>query len=163
MSAHTAFSASEIVDIARQVERCGEAFYEHAARKVKNPRVAALFRHLQGEEVAHAGVFEKLLSRLALGPAEWRKDDDYVGYMRALADKRVFPNPDAAAEAVAALRDERAAIDLALRFEKDTILFLQGLRRMVQPEDASTLDDMVAEEETHVARLQAMAKDLAPR
>ena len=156
-----AYSPQEIVDMARQLERCGESFYEAAARKVKNQRVRELFDHLRGEEVAHAATFERLLQRISTSGGDWRLDEEYQSYMRAVVEHRVFPSPVAAAQAVAALTGERDASEVALRFERDTIAFLNGLRRMVEPQDQALVDGLVKEEEEHIARLNGMVRQLA--
>lgn len=163
-----AYSAAEIVDVAKQTERCGEVFYDAARRVVRHPEVQAVFASLARDEAAHARTFDELLERLrdpaardlAPGSEDWRRDEEYVAYMRALAENRVFPSPEAVAPAVAKLGDEKDALRMAIQFEKDSILFLEGMRRAVRPADVAIIDELVTEETRHVAALQAVVARL---
>lgn len=152
----TAYSGSELVEIAIQIERCGEAFYEAALEHLKGAKIREVFQFLRDEEQRHAAVFEKLLSQLTDVSAEWRLNDEYVTYMRALADNRVFPDPDAARLAIEDLEDEADAVRYAIGFEKDTILFLYEMRPMVREKDREVVDTLIAEEQRHVRTLSGL-------
>jgi rubrerythrin len=152
----TVYAGAEIVDIAKQVERLGEAFYAEALRHLKDARIREIFTFLREEERRHAGVFENLLGRVGDAEGEWRRDDEYLAYMRALAKNRVFPDIGAVRAAVKELPDEGGAIRCALRFEKDSILLLHELRTMVCEKDCKTVDLLIAEEQSHVRALQSL-------
>ena len=72
----TAFSGTEIVDIAKQVESAGEAFYEEAIKHAKNEKVREVFAFLHAEEKRHGGVFEGFLANLAEAAGDWRQDEE---------------------------------------------------------------------------------------
>jgi rubrerythrin len=150
------WAGSEIVDIAKQVEELGEAFYEEALKHLKDARIRRIFAFLRDEERRHAGLFEAMLSGLKSASVEWREDEQYLTYMRALARNHVFPDREAVRVAVQDLRDEAAAIRIALGFEKDSILFLHELRVLVREEDRNTVDQLIAEEREHVRTLQEL-------
>jgi rubrerythrin len=150
----TFFAGTEIVDIAKQIERQGEAFYEEALRHLKDSKIREVFAFLREEERRHGVVFEELLRKVGDSPQRWRQDEEYLAYMRSLARNRVFPDLDAARAAAKELPDECAAIRCALGFEKDSILFLHELRTMVRPAEQETVDRLIAEEQSHVRRLQ---------
>ena len=157
----TAFSGTELVEIAIQIEECGKAYYEEALKHLSNPEVREVFAYLRDEEEVHAATFEGLLSRLTDISAEWRANEDYVTYMRALAANRVFPDPAAVRAAVAGLADDAEAIRFALGFEKDTVLFFYEMRPMVGERDRPLVDDLIAEERKHIRRLTALLANLA--
>ncbi|MBI2375792.1 MAG: ferritin family protein [Deltaproteobacteria bacterium] len=150
------YSGSELVDIAKQIEAAGEAFYSAAMARVADLRVREVLLYLRDEESRHAGTFERLLKGLDEPDGEWRVDESYLGYMRVLADRRVFPSPEAAVEAVARLDGEAALLEYALAFEKDTILFLHELRSAIRPESQALIDALVAEERNHVRAIDRM-------
>lgn len=152
----TAYSGNELVEIAIQIENCGEAFYDEGLKHLKGEKIRKIFTFLRDEEKRHAALFEKLLSRLTDIDAEWRMNDDYVTYMRALAENRVFPDPDAARAAVADIDDEKDAVQYAIGFEKDTILFLYEMRPMVKDKDREIVDELIAEEQRHVRTLSGL-------
>ena len=150
------YAGTEIVDIAKQIESMGEAFYGEALRHIKDPKIREVFSFLHGEERRHRGVFEALLGKVGQRPDKWRQDEEYLSYMRALARNRVFPDLDAVRAAVTGLRDEDAAIRCAIAFEKDAILFLYELRTMVRQEEWEVIDSLIAEEQSHVRTLQEL-------
>jgi len=150
------YAGTEIVDIAKQIERMGEAFYEEALRRLKDAKIRELFTFLRDEERRHVGVFEALLEKVGDAAGEWRRDEEYLAYMRALAQNRVFPDIGAVRAAVKQLPDEGAAIRYALDFEKDSILLLHELRTMVREEEQKTVDLLIAEEQSHVRALQSL-------
>ena len=106
----SSFSATEIVDIAKRIESAGEAFYDEALKHLKDPQIVEVFTYLRDEERRHGAVFEALLAKLEKAGGDFRLDEQYLGYMRALADDHVFPDPARARSAVAELRDDEAAI-----------------------------------------------------
>jgi rubrerythrin len=156
----TAYTGSELVAIAIQIEGCGEAFYEAAVERFEDPKIRELFTFLRDEEKRHAALFESLLAQLTDVAAEWRQSEEYVTYMRALAENRVFPDPDAARAAVAGISDEADALRIAIGFEKDTILFLYEMRPMVREKDRAIVDELIAEEQRHVRTLSGLAAAL---
>lgn len=150
------YTGTEVVDIAKQLEAAGEAFYEAAARQVKDSEVKALFTKLRDDEKRHGEKFESLLERLGGAHGEWRQDDEYLGYLRALADSRVFPSAEDARSAVKGIETRDDALHLALTFEKDTILLLHELRDATRAETREIVDWLLAEERFHVRALTAM-------
>ena len=153
------YSDTEIVDIARQIERCGEAFYEQALPHLKDPKVREVFAWLRDEERKHAATFERLLAGVELAAGQWRHAEEYLGYLHALVDSRVFPDPADAAAAVAQLSDDAAAIRYAIGFEKDSILFFHELGRMVGEADRALVEQLIAEERRHLCTLDALLRD----
>ena len=149
------FSATEIVDIAKRIESAGEAFYAEALKHLKDPQIVKIFTFLRDEERRHGAAFEALLASLQKA-GDWRHDEQYLGYMRALADDHVFPDPARARSAVAELKDDEAAIRYALGFEKDSILFLYEMKTMMREEDQPMVERLIAEEKSHVLRLHAL-------
>ena len=157
----TAFSGTELVEIAIQIEECGKAYYDEALNTLKDPQVREVFEYLRDEEEAHASTFETLLSKVTDISAEWRENEDYVAYMRALAANRVFPDPEAARAAVRGMKDDTEAIRMALGFEKDTVLFFYEMRPMVGERDRPLVDRLIAEERKHIRRLSALIGNLS--
>ncbi|MDX9719279.1 MAG: ferritin family protein [Myxococcota bacterium] len=154
-----AYSEVELVDIAKQIERCGEAFYEQAIKHSKNPKIKALFEFLLKEEGEHAKAFEEMLASVRYA-GEWRTDPNYQAYLRTVVETRVFPTPEAARKLVDDLGNEIDAIRFAISFEKDTVLFFHDLRRMVREEDVPVIERLIAEEQNHLRVLGEMLHEL---
>ncbi len=156
----TAYSSSEIVEMAVQIEVCGEAFYDEAMTLTKNPKVRELFSFLRDEEQRHAALFRQILSRLVDTSAEWRQDETYLGYLRTLVEERVFPGADGVRALARELGTERAAIEKALQFEKDTLLFFYEIREMVSDASKSIVGEIIDEEKRHVRQLGGLLASL---
>ncbi len=156
----TLYSSSEIIDIAKQVEHAGEAFYAEALKYLKSKKVRELFTHLHGEELRHAKLFEKILSEIDGDTGPWRQDEEYLAYMRGLVRNQVFPSPEDARQQAAALEDEKAAIMRAISFEKDSILFFHELRNVLAEENRGVIDSLVDEERSHLQALNKLLDDL---
>lgn len=153
-------SVAEIIDVARQIERSGEAFYRAAAEQLRHPGLRRVFSFLRDEEARHSATFEELLAGLEDAAGEWRHDEEYLAYMRALSAGRIFPDAAFVQRTVAGLRDEAEAIRLAMGFEKDTILYLHGLRSMVDWGDQGFIDRLIGEEQGHLRTLHALLEEV---
>lgn len=152
----TRYSVPELIDLAKQVEEAGELFYDAAATAVSDARVRELFTQLRADERRHAAEFEAMLGGLTEELGQWREDDHYVAYLRAVVDGRVFKRPEEAQAAVAELADVGAAVRFAIDLEKNTILFLHELKTMLRPEAHELVEELVAEEQEHVRKLSAL-------
>ena len=156
----TDYSGIELIDLAKLIESAGEEFYGAALEHLKDGALRSLFVHLQAEERRHTHTFELLLEGLEESSEEWRVSEDYLAYMRALAADRVFPGSSAAKAAVGQIKCEADAINFALRFEKDTVLYFHELRPAVREEDQGLIDMLVAEERKHITKLHAALRQL---
>lgn len=152
----TKLSPTEIVDIARQIEACGELWYDAAAGVVEDEAIRARFLQLRDDERRHAGQFEQLLTRFADDDGVWRDNDEYLTWAAAMANGRVFAGPEAAETAARMLRDDAEAIRVALQFEHQTISFLETLRPLMADSCQELLSELIAEEHEHVKLLEAL-------
>jgi rubrerythrin len=146
-------SASELVELAKIIESCGEAFYAAAVEAAAKPAVRALFARLRDEEATHRDALAELAAQVGDDGESWGGDEAQAEYMRALAAYPVFPDPEAARALVTAVDGEAAVLRHAINFEKDTILFLHELRTMGGTEVAVLVDRLLAEERGHLRLL----------
>ena len=116
---------------------------------------------LAEQEELHEKTFRGMLETIA----EDRPPEEYAGqksaYVQVLLDSRVLPNAEAGQAALAKMTEDVEAIDFALGFEKDTILFMQEMREMVPATHGATVDELIAEEKRHVQQLTAAKSQLA--
>ena len=150
-------SASDIVDLAMQLEQSGEAFYRAVAKKTQSSDIRALFEYLADEEVKHYRVFSKLGKLLQDNPLmtdeEW---EQYVQYLNATVQSAFFEGPDKALAAAEEVTEEKEAVRMAMGFEKETLLFFYDLRATVPAADRPFIDKVIAQEKTHIRRLAEM-------
>jgi len=147
-------SGTEIIDIAKKIETWGVAFYDEASKQVKDEEASKLFAFLREEEKRHEKQFERLLGQGPQTDAEWRDNEEYAGYMRALAENIVFPEPSEAKKMVETLGDEAAVLARAIEFEKESLLYFHEIHQLVQEEFRGLVDGLIKEERKHLRLLR---------
>lgn len=155
------FSGKDILDIAQRIELNGEAFYREARNMVKHEGLKELFLYLEKQEKIHYDEFKRLAK---LGEEEkitnlsqLSEAEEMSLYLNDLADSKVFSDSEAGAELGKKVKNDTAAIKLAIGLEKDSILFYSEMLNMVKEVDKKMVNYLIAEERDHVRRLRAMS------
>lgn len=150
------FSILEAVEVAINMEEEGIRFYALAGERAGDPETKKLFALLQEREHDHIQAFKQLHQQIAEkeGDADaglWLLDVDTASYFRAFVESTVFPVKGAAEQAIEGLSGPADALALALRIEKDSILFYRELmEHSPWPAARELLEKVVAEERRHV-------------
>jgi rubrerythrin len=84
---------------------------------------------------------------------EW---DQYLMYLQATIQSAFFQGSDKALALAEQVSDEKEALQMALDFEKETMLFFYDLRDKVSEADKPVVEGIIAEEKNHVRRLAGM-------
>jgi rubrerythrin len=149
-------TGDEILEIAVRLEERGEAFYTAAAEQATTAEIRSLFQELAIQEQHHRRAFQEMgqgLVELALAPDQWDQFQDYTG---ALLQQSFFAKPDAALNVAIEATDEQGALQAALGFEKETLLFFHELRDAVRGPGKQVVERIVDEEKRHILRLSAL-------
>lgn len=149
-------TGDEIIEIAMRLEESGEAFYTAAAEKASTADIKALFEDLAVQEQYHRRAFQQMgrdVVELALSPEQW---DQFQAYTKALLQQSFFAKPESALNLAAEAQDERQAVQAALNFEKETLLFFHELRRAVRGPGRQAVERIIEEEKQHIQRLTGM-------
>jgi len=150
--------SSEIVKSAIQIEKNGRDFYGQAAKAVKAEKAKRIFEFLSNEEQLHIAVFEDILKNLdANEPAE-RYPGEYADYMLALSEASVFTQNKQGYEAARGIRNDKQALELAIGFEKDSILFYYEMKRFVWEGFRKDVDKLIAQEQEHLRKISEVLK-----
>jgi rubrerythrin len=147
------FSGSEIVEIGIQIEKNGKDFYGALAKKSKNQKAQEVFRYLAGEEEKHIVVFQKILDAVEKYEPPEAYPGEYVAYMNVLASEYVFTQKDKGAEAAKSIKSEEEAVASGIGFEKDSIIFYEGMKKSVPEFDLKVVDTLIAQEKNHLVIL----------
>jgi rubrerythrin len=153
-------TGDEIIEIATRLEENGEAFYTGVAAKAITPSVKALFQDLAVQEQHHRRAFQRMggsAVELILSPEQW---DEFQAYADALLHNSLFARPQGALSQAAEAQDERQAIESALGFEKEALLFFHSLRDAVRGPGQQTVDRIIQEEKRHIQRLAGILAGL---
>ena len=155
------FSIREVVEMAISIERSGEAFYQTASKLAREKSLEELFRYLAGEEGKHLKTFQGLYDTLKEGPEttpyNW---EEAKLYLKALVDSRFFTAPDQAINLAKEAKSELEALNSAINFEKDTLLFFYEMLEVIKPGDRDLVKRIVEEEKKHVRRLSTLKSKL---
>lgn len=150
-----AFSVREVVEQAVQTEKLGKEFYTKMAEKFhEKAELRKLFELLAAHEIRHGESFMKLETQL--------KDEEPEGwsevalYLRALVDSEFFLGKDKCLPSLEHVRTAAEAIDFALCFERETLLYYYTLREALKEKEI--LDAIIREEKSHIIWLNNLQK-----
>jgi len=151
------FQATDIIEMALELEKSGEIFYGAVAKKVASADVRALFEDLAEQEKHHYAAFEKMSGTVwdqsQASGEEW---DQYLMYLQATIQSAFFQGSDKALVLAEQVSDEKEALQMAVDFEKETMLFFYDLRDKVSEADRPVVEGIIAEEKNHMRRLAGM-------
>lgn len=151
----------ELAEIAMNIEKNGLLFYTELAAKSQEENVKEVFSFMAGEEKEHYAIFNKLKEKLTAYGVMEPFEDEYKGYIQELVDNNVFSKDIDAAKLADGLTDPIEAINLALNFEKDSVIFFLQFRKVVPEEEKFVVEELIAEENHHINRLLVMRKAIA--
>lgn len=153
----TFFSGEEVLGVALKIEENGVAFYEALSSKARRPELKALYDWLLGQEKAHHRVFSKMAQFVGKSFLIENYPGEQSAYMKALADSVVFELGEV--EALSArINNDSEALETALGFEKDSIVFYSEILELVRQEDKTAVQKVIAEEKSHMVRLNEMER-----
>ncbi|MBI2858511.1 MAG: ferritin family protein [Chloroflexi bacterium] len=153
------FSGLEIIQVAIKIEQNGIVFYGHLAQSSKKPELRTAFEFLAGQEKLHEQVFSKMQSSAGKSYAVEQYPGEEAAYLKSLADSILF-TPEKVKE-MAARSDENQALDLALGFEKDAVLFYTDMMGIVRDQDKKVVDWVLGQEKAHIKRILDLKAMLA--
>lgn len=151
------FSISEVIEQAVQTEKLGAGFYrDMAGRFEDNKKINRLFRALAEMEVAHELKFTEIKNRAKDEKIEgW---EEVSQYLRAIVESAFFLGKGKSLTAMRNIRTESDALDYALGFEKETLLYYLGIREYIKGKKA--INEIIKEEKSHIVLLDKMKKNL---
>lgn len=158
------FNADEIFEIAEQIERNGQKFYSTSAQRVSEPATKSVLTDLANMEAEHLKTFQNLHAKLDAQAREeltWDPDGQAVAYLRAAADSHIFKTDVDPLSLLSDNAGAREILELALQFEKDSVIYFLGVADMV-PERLGKADvlSLAKQEQGHIALIQRTLSSL---
>jgi len=151
------FNADEVFQMAMEIEDNGREFYEKAAQRIDDPQVKAIFGELAKAEAEHYRYFVSLREKL---PESARKEtiydpqDEMHQYLTLMAGQHVFQKTKTVADYLVEVHSAVDALNLALGFEKDSIVFYLTMKNRTEAgRGRDQIDALVNEELAHHRRL----------
>ena len=153
-------SSEEVFSLAMEIEKSGHAYYTTIAESADFGDVAELFTFLAAQEIAHYRFFEELKQlapELVVDAQEWEQTSEYI---RATTESRFFVGEDRAIQLAKSAKTALEAVDYAIGFEKDTLLYFFELHNVSPPESKASAMKIVEEEKRHVKMLSKKREEL---
>jgi rubrerythrin len=149
------FSVREVVEQAVQTEKLGYDFYTTMAKKFSdNNELQKLFQLLAAHETKHGASFANLKNKLMdQVPEGW---DEVTLYLKAIVDSEFFLGKDKCLPSLEHVKTALQAIDFALCFERETLLYYHALREALKEKDF--IDAIIMEEKSHIVWLNNLRK-----
>jgi len=154
------FAGSEIVELGVQIEKNGKDFYDILVKKTKNEKAKGIFNYLASEEDSHIITFQKILGSVQKYEPKEAYPQDYFAHMNSLANAHIFTKKNKGEEIAKKTKTDIEAIEIAIGFERDSILFYEGMKKVVPESDRNTIDALIKEEQKHLERLSEFKKYL---
>lgn len=154
------FSGSEIVELGIQIEKNGRDFYNTLVSQSKDEKIRGVFKFLANEEEKHIKIFAEILAKVEKYEPQGLGADDYYAYMNALASEHIFTQKDKGVEAAKNIKADSEAIDKGIGFEEDSIVFYNGMKKVVPVDEHKIVDEVIAQEEKHLQQLIGLKKGL---
>lgn len=150
------FAGSEVIELGIQIEKNGKDFYQILAQNSKSNDAKKVFEFLAGEEEKHIIVFQKLLDKVQKYEPPQIYSQEYFEYMNLLASEYVFTQKDKGQDAARSVNNDKEAVDLGIKFEKDSILFYEGMKKLVMEYDRKAIDELILQEQSHLRQLAGL-------
>ena len=152
------FSASEIFDLAVQIEENGEQFYRKALVRLSDQSLREMLLWVANEEAAHRDCF-LVMKQLAPGNSSNKWAEQVSGAMlKSSLQDHLFSLDEVDLDAIP---DLHALLETALVLEQDSVMFYEIIVSFVtEPDTVNQLKAIIAEEEKHIAALKERQRAL---
>lgn len=154
------FTGQELIDIAIRIEKNGEELYKTLAEQSEFATVKNAFKALANEERKHVASFDRIQDIIGRFNPQEAYPGEYAQYLQALADENVFARKDVFMDLAKKVVTIEEALDLAIMFEKETLIFLHGIVDSLDSDDYPVLNELVLQEKEHLQKLSEIKRTL---
>ena len=81
---------------------------------------------------------------------------EYSAYLGALIDDHIFSKAKDEKKLVRRVKNNGEAIDLAIDFEKDSMLFYHEMKNFVREKEGKLVAKLIKQEQEHIRKLSAL-------
>ncbi len=144
------FMLEDLLDVLIQLEALGSKHYRKLSTIAADEKSKELFLHLADEERNHQAAYEKYKQQKIAFESN-SINDEYRAYVSALLENALsFLKKDEKAE------DLNEAYHLAIKFEKETLLFLNEVKSIIDKRYEKAIETLIDEERRHLKLLLEM-------
>ncbi|WP_153448638.1 ferritin family protein [Vibrio algicola] len=153
------FNANEVLIMAEEIEKQSCDFYVKAAEQVESQENRDFLLKLASFEFTHKSFFKELRAELGCNEKEapvFDPNNEASAYCRSFAQIQSLFDGDAD------FNDMLSILKFAINKEKDAILFYSRIKEFVpEVKGSEKLDEIIAEEHSHIKILTAYADKIA--
>ncbi len=152
-------NAEEVIRIAITIEENGHTFYQSALKEIHSPSIKKQLHALAVWEDGHVAKMKEMLKSVT-GPADefplfFSPEEDTSLYINAVADQHIFIQSDSIDSLIKNCQNPLELLNLALRFENDSVNFYTSLaEKVVDPESKKAIQAIADEEIAHVSQIK---------
>ena len=151
------FNASEVLEMAEQIERNGIKFYRKAAPIFSEQEIRETFLDLAEMEVEHEKTFADMRKNLREGFREstvYDPENEIALYLQAMANGHVFDPQKDVSKLLTGNETLQEVLEMAIDAEKNSIVFCLGLKNFVPVKAGKDkVEAIIAEEMKHISIL----------
>ncbi len=152
------FNVAELLNIAIRDEETGIAFYDTLAEVSKNPELKEHIKAISRQEAKHAERFRAMLQETGEFKPQERYEGEYESYLQAILESRAFPSPEQAAQEAKKAASDADALAIAMRLEKDTLIFLNEIKGLLPRSHGEYVTAVIKEEREHLVEITRLQK-----
>ena len=145
------FNANDVFEMAEQIEKNGNKFYQTAAENVNDQEAKELLIEFARMEKEHEVIFSEMRKSLSSDEKQQTVFDpeaEATQYLKALADTRIFFDKKIDMSSLENILKD------AIQAEKDSIVFYLGMKEAVPEKFGQKhLDHIIKEEMSHIRLL----------
>lgn len=140
------FILQDLINSLIVLERTGHNFYKKLANEIKDNKIKVLFESLARDEIDHENFFESLKVEFNYSI---EIDDDYEDYLNVL----ISNNFNLEDKLNIDVENYNVAVDLAAQLEKDAILFLTEMNKIIGESKREVIEKLIDEEREHLKKI----------
>jgi rubrerythrin len=152
--------ASDVFEVAIQIEKHGEKFYRYAVGLTGDPKIKDVFNYAAGEEAKHRKLFEAMAGKVG---ADYKPPESYPGeycnYVRAYSENIVFPE-DKLEKQFKGVKNLADAVEFAIQKEIESMLYYLEMKNFVPQSQRAEVDRIIEEERKHYLRLTDLKRTI---
>ncbi|MFC1518032.1 hypothetical protein ACFL5G_05720 [Candidatus Margulisiibacteriota bacterium] len=150
-------TAFDIVEIAIEMEKKGADLYHELAQAARQMPIADVFKKLEEEKAKHLEQYQKLLKKVSKEAPQEAYPGEYILYLRNLAEEHVLSKEEAKKE-FAAVNTPKEALDIALNYKKNTLLYLKELEQALSGKDDKIVKELIKKKQQDLNHLLELKK-----
>ena len=151
------FNASEIFEMAEEIERNGARFYRKAAENSSDEKTKQMLLNMAVMEDGHLKTFEEMrkqLSEQEKGGIVFDPDNESVLYLQTMADARGWEGRINPMKELTGNETTKEILEIALNSEKESVFFYFGLKGLVSAKAGKDkVEKIIIEELSHITTL----------